>query len=71
MQTAWQMSMWEVTPAVPLLNPYPFTYLVGQSNEVPVTVDGKKVTTLIDSGVQVSSINSEFCEQMALMVQPL
>ena len=34
-------------------------------------VDGQKVTALIDSGVQVSSISSGFCDLFALEVQPL
>ena len=71
MKMAQQTSMWEVTPAVPFLSPDPSAHLVGWTNELPVIVDGQKVTILIDSGAQVSSINSGFCEQMALTVHPL
>ena len=71
MKMAQQTSMWEVTPAVPFLNLYPIAHLVGWSNEVPLIVDRQKVTALIDSGAQVSSISSGFCEQMALMVHPI
>ena len=60
-----------MTPAVPFLNPDPIACLVGWSNEVSVIVDGQKVTTLIDSGIQFSSVSSGFCEEMALMVHPL
>ena len=37
----------------------------------PVIVDGQKVTMLINSGAQVSSISSGFCESMTLKVHPL
>ena len=60
-----------MTPAVPFLNPDPIACLVGQSNEAPIIVDGQKVTTLIDSGAQVSSVSSGFCKWMALKVHPL
>ena len=40
-------------------------------NKAPVIVDGQKVTALIDSGAQVSSISSGFCDLLALVVQPL
>ena len=62
---------WEVTPAVPFLNPDPIAYIVGQSNEAPIIVDGQKVTTLIDLQAQVSSVSSGFCEWMTLKVHPL
>ena len=45
--------------------------LVGQSNKVPVIIAGQKVTVLIDSGEQVSSVSSGFCEHMTLKVHPL
>ena len=70
-QTAQSISACEVTPVVLFLNPDPIACLVGQSNKAPVIVDGQRVTTLIDSGSQVSSISSGFCEQMALMIHPL
>ena len=37
----------------------------------PLIVDGQKVTTLINSGAQVSSISSRLCEHMTLKVHPL
>ena len=62
---------WGVTPAVPFLNLDRIACLVGQSNEALITVDGQKVTTLIDSGEQVSSVSSGFCKWMTLKVHPL
>ena len=63
--------MQDVTPAVPFLNPDPIAHLVGQSNEVPVIDEGQKVTMLINSGTQVSSVSSGLCEQMALTIHSL
>ena len=69
------MSQWtgpcEVTPTVPFLNQDPTAHLVGWSNEAPIIVDRQKVTTLIDSGAQVSSVSSGFCNWMTLKVHPL
>ena len=53
------------------LNPDPIAHLVGHSNEAPVIVDGQGMTALIDLGAQVSSISSQFCEDLALQIQPL
>ena len=34
-------------------------------------IDGQRMTALIDSGAQVSSIHSQFCEDLTLQIQPL
>ena len=60
----------EVAPTL-FLNPDPIALLVGCSNEVPVVIDRQEVTALIDLGGQVSSINTQFCEDLALPIQPL
>ena len=41
------------------------------SNEATVIVDGQEMTTLMDSGAQVSSISSKFCDDPASQIQPL
>ena len=64
------MGQQEAAP-VPFLNPDPVAYMVGCSNEAPVIMYGQRVTTLIDSGAQVSSISSQFCEDLTLQIQPL
>ena len=60
----------EVTP-VPFLNPDPVAHLVGCSNEASVIVIEQETTALIDSGTQLSSVSSQFCEELALQIQPL
>ena len=42
MKMAKQQGKWEVTIDVPFLNLDPFVHLVGLSNEVPITVVGRK-----------------------------
>ena len=44
---------------------------MGCSNEAPVIIDGQETIALIDSGAQVSSVSSQFCEELALEIQPL
>ena len=34
-------------------------------------VDGQRTTTLIDLGAQITSISSQFCEDLTLQTQPL
>ena len=53
------------------MNPDPIAQLVGCSNEVPAVIDGQEVTALIDLGAQVSSISTQFCEDLALPIEPL
>ena len=53
---------------VPFLTSDPIACLVGHSNEAPVILDGERMTALIDSGVQVSSISSQFCEDLTLQI---
>ena len=45
--------------------------LVGCANESPVVVDGCKVTALVDSGAQVSTISAKLCKELDLKIQPL
>ena len=70
MKAALRMGWPEVAP-VPFLNPDPIAHLVRCSNEAPGIVDGQRMTALVDSGAQVSSISSQFCEDLALQTQPL
>ena len=70
MKTAQRMGQQEAA-LVPFLNTDPIAHLVGHSNEAPVIVDGQRLTALIDSGAQISSISSQFCEDLTLQIQPL
>ena len=62
---------WQQVAPIPFLNLDPIACLIGHSNEAPVIIDGHEVTALIDSGAQVLSINAQFCEELALQIQPL
>ena len=66
-----QKKEWPDFIPVPFLNPDPVTHLVGYSNEAPVIIDGQETTALIDLDAQVSSVNSQFCNELALQIQPL
>ena len=60
----------EVGP-ITFLNPDPITHLVGCSNKAPAIINGQETMALIDSGAQVFSVSSQFCEELALETQPL
>ena len=60
----------EVTP-VPFLNSNSIDCLVGCSNEVQVLIDMQETMALIDSSAHVPSVSSQFCEELALEIQPL
>ena len=70
MKVAQRMGWPEAAP-VPFCNPDPIACLVGCSNEAPVIMDRQRMTVVIDSGDQVSSISSQFCKDLALQIQPL
>ena len=44
---------------------------MGHSNEAPIIIDGQETIALIDSSSHVSSVSSQFCEELALEIQPL
>ena len=60
----------EITP-IPFLDPDPVLHLVGHANEVPVVLDGCKVTVLIDLGAQVSNISVQLCKDLDIKIKPL
>ena len=64
------MGQQEAAP-VPFLKPDPTAHLVGCSNEAPVIMNGQRMTALIDSGAQISSISSWFCEDLTLQTHAL
>ena len=46
-------------------------WLIGESNEADVQIDGNKMTTLIDSGAQISAITKGIAKKMKLKIQKL
>ena len=44
---------------------------MGCANEVPVVMDGCKVTALVDLEAQVSNISAQLCKELCLKIQPL
>ena len=66
-----QKKGWPEVVPFPFLNIDPVAHIVGHSNEAPVIVNRQEMTALIDLGVQVSSMSSQFCEDLALQIQPL
>ena len=43
-------------------NPYPLCRLIGPKNEVEVVVNNEQVTTLVDSGAQISAVSMAFAK---------
>ena len=68
MKAAKRRGQLEVTPVLPL-NPNLIAHLGGHSNEAPVIVDGQETTASIDSGTQMSSVGTKFCEDLALQIK--
>ena len=66
-----QKKGWPEVSPVPFIYPDPIARLVGCSNEAPVIIDGQETMALIDSVGQVSSVSSQFCEELTLEIQPL
>ena len=62
---------WKGIAPIPFLNPDLVAHLVGHANEASVVVDSREVTTLVDSGAQVSNISLQLCEELDLEIQPL
>ena len=52
-------------------NPDPLYRLIGRTNETPLEVDGHKITGLIDSGANISSISKSFAEKLGLPFRQL
>ena len=66
-----QKRVWSEVIPIPFFNPDPIAHLVGHSNEAWVIIDGQETMALIDASTQVSSVSCQFCEELALEIQPL
>ena len=47
-------------------NPVPLYRLIGEPNETSIIVENQKITGLIDSGTQISSISDKFAKELEL-----
>ena len=52
-------------------NPDAWGRLIGRINTSPIFLEGHLVTSLLDTGSQLSMISRTFCEQHGLEIQPL
>ena len=52
-------------------NPDPLCRLIGPRNEVEVIVNNEQVTTLVDSGAQISAVSMAFVERHCLPIWQL
>ena len=52
-------------------NPDAWGRLIGRINTAPIFLEGHLVTSLLDTGSQLSMISRSFCEQHGLEIQPL
>ena len=53
------------------LNPDPWAKLIGRANEEKILVNGKSVTSLLDSGSQVTHISHGYCLAMGIPIHPI
>ena len=53
------------------LNPDPWTRLIGRANEEKITVNGKTVTALLDTGSQVTHVSLDYCQAMGIPINPI
>ena len=51
-----------------VLNPDPWTRLIGRANEERIIVNGKTVTALLDTGSQVTHISLDYCQAMGIPI---
>ena len=52
-------------------NPDPLVRLIGPPNEAPVVVEGIPITSLVDSGANMSAITRSFAKELKLKVHKL
>ena len=52
------------------LNPDPWARLIGRANEEKITVNGNTVTSLLDTGSQVTHISLDYSQAMGIPINP-
>ena len=58
-------------PQRDIVNPHPWTRLIGRANEEWFLVNGKSVTTLLDTGMQVTYISHDYCQAIGIPINPI
>ena len=53
------------------LNPDSWTRLIGRANEEKITVNGKTVTALLDTGSQVTHVSLDYFQAMGIPIHPI
>ena len=53
------------------LNPDPWARLIGRANEEQILVNGKPVTTLLDTDSQVTHISHDYCQAKGIPINPI
>ena len=53
------------------LNPDPWARLIGRANEEKIIVNGNAVTSLLDTGSQVTHISLDYCQAMGISINPI
>ena len=53
------------------LNPDPWTRLIGRANEEKITVNGNTMTTLLDTGSQMTRVSLDYCQAMGIPIHPI
>ena len=52
-------------------SPEPLVHLLGYANETRVVVKGVEITTVVDTGSQISALTEGFCTERGLKLLPL
>ena len=59
------------TPNSKMLNPDPWTRLIGRANGEKIVLNEKTVTALLDTGSQVTYISLDYCQAMGIPIHPM
>ena len=53
------------------LNPDPWTRLIGRAKEEKITVNGKTVIALLDTGSHITHVSLDYCQAMGIPIHPI
>ena len=60
-----------ITPGPQYHNPDPLVWLIGTPNESPAVVEGVSITSLVDSGANMTAITKSFAKELQLDIKSL